>query len=118
VGRAGQRRHFLEIQASSESDGPDGETLRTWGVNATAWGNIRPLGGRELIEARQVDARASHGVEFPFIDCRDLSQHHRIMYRDPERGDRVFNIRHRADQDERRREWTLIVEEIFDHEEA
>lgn len=118
MGRAGQRRHLLEIQASSEVAGRDGETVRRWGPFAEAWGSITPLGGRELVEARQIDSRASHAVAFPFIDCRTLSTHHRIRYIDPERGDRFFNIRHRQDEGERRREWSLIVEEIFDADEA
>lgn len=61
---AGELRHRVTIQARAEtSDGHGGFTDPTWStVRSRVAAKVRPLAGRDLERARQIDPRVSHEV--------------------------------------------------------
>lgn len=61
------RRQRVSVEVSTEtSDGHDGYT-QTWAVRHRRWSAaVRPLAGRDLERARQIDPRIAYEVEFGY----------------------------------------------------
>jgi len=59
---AGSLRHRIAIQSASESRDSMGGVTYSWSTDDTVWGHIRPLSGKELVEAKQIDARVTHKI--------------------------------------------------------
>ncbi len=87
--RTGQRRTLFGIERrGAERREADGAAKPDWDPAGQAWGRLEALSGRELLLARQSDARLSHRITFYFPDVRDLAPFtHRLR-----RGERLFNI--------------------------
>lgn len=60
--RAGLLRHRVTIQTRSESFDDFGELDFSWSNSATVWASIEPLGGSELISARQAGSVVTHKI--------------------------------------------------------
>ena len=58
--RAGLLRHRIVIQSSTESRDTIGGVTKTWTNDATLYGTVSPLNGRERFEAQQVTPGLSH----------------------------------------------------------
>ena len=56
--RAGRLRHRLILQSKSESRDAHGGAIITFTTQATVWGAIEPLTGREYFSQQQVQAEA------------------------------------------------------------
>lgn len=56
AGRLDRRIVFERATASQAS--PSGEQVLTWATEATVWAEVTPLGGRELFQAQQLEAKA------------------------------------------------------------
>lgn len=114
--RAGALRQRGTIQTRTEvSDGHDGFVDPTWtAVRARVPIRIRPLQGRDLERARQVDPRVSHDVTLRY--WRDYPTdlaggRARLVYHDL--SDRMFEIiGPPIDVDERHVELRLLCKEI------
>jgi len=63
--RAGRLRHRVALQSSVETN-DHGSISQAWATQATVWADIRPLSGRELDIARQVNAQITHEVEMRY----------------------------------------------------
>ena len=101
----GQYRHRVTVQASTiTQDATTGEEIKAWATAATPWARVRPLSGREYLQAEQVEASASH--EISFLSVSGLTTSHRILW-----GTRVFDINHINDLDERGIEQRCICTE-------
>jgi SPP1 family predicted phage head-tail adaptor len=94
--RAGELRHRLTVQQRTQvSDGHDGFT-ESWASVAGRVrmpGRVKPLQGRELERAQQVDKRISHTVELRYWRAyrADLKVGAtRLVYHD--RSDRTFEV--------------------------
>jgi len=55
-----------------------GEAVTTWTTFASVWANYRPLRGKELIAAQQVDAQIEASFRVRWID--GLTPAHRISF--------------------------------------
>lgn len=62
--RPGDLRHRVEVQREVVEPGALGVDVKTWSTLGTFWARVRPLTGRELILAQQVNATLSHEVTF------------------------------------------------------
>ena len=77
--RAGKLRHRVEIQeAADTSDSHGGGRVGTWNTIAIRWGSVEPLQGRELFEARQVEARVTTRVKMRHYS--GLTPKHRLSF--------------------------------------
>ena len=82
---AGQLRHRLAVQTFSESRDSQGGVTKSWSTDSTVWGSIRPLSGKELVSAQQVDAKVTHKIEIRYYSGLDTT--YRIQ-----NDSRTFNI--------------------------
>jgi len=57
--RAGRLRHRLVLQSKSEARDSYGGTTITWSTEATVWGGIEPLTGKELFAQQQIQSESS-----------------------------------------------------------
>jgi SPP1 family predicted phage head-tail adaptor len=93
--QAGSLRHRVSIQSASEANSY-GEVSQSWSTEATMWGEVRPLSGRELDDARQRKALATHAVTVRGDSAVTITPKKRILF-----GARVFSIEYVIDPDER-----------------
>lgn len=82
---SGKLRHRVDIQAHAETRNAIGETLLTWSTSVTRWAQVRPLSGKELEHARQIDSRTTHKIVIRYYG--DLSYSNRFLWKG-----RKFNI--------------------------
>jgi len=82
---AGVLRHRIQIQSESNARDANGGVIKSWNTVATRWGKIRPLSGRELIAAEQVDSRVTHEITIRYYP--GLTSLFRLVH-----DSRVFNI--------------------------
>ena len=67
--RAGGLSQRLTIQRGNPGFGADtNQPTLSWILHATRWGSVEQLTGRELVEAQQVVARATHRVVIRHLD--------------------------------------------------
>ena len=88
--------HRVSVQSSTEtSDGHDGYTVAWADVRSRVSARVRPLTGRDLERARQIDPRASHEVTLRFwrdyVTDLDAGRA-RLIFHDGVIGDRTFEI--------------------------
>jgi SPP1 family predicted phage head-tail adaptor len=70
----GRLRHTVTLRRNTESRDTDGDVIRTPADLADRQAEIRPLRGRELMEARQVHAEVTHAIEiryYPGLTAKD-----------------------------------------------
>jgi SPP1 family predicted phage head-tail adaptor len=60
--KAGQLRHRLEIQASTEARDAAGQPIKTWATERSVSASIMPLKGQKLFQAQQISPRATSEV--------------------------------------------------------
>ncbi len=75
--RRGELKHRVQIQVASDVPNDHGGFTRTWNTIDTVSATVEPLSGTELVEARQVDARAS--VRITMRHYPGLTAKHRII---------------------------------------
>lgn len=75
-----------------------------WATEHAIWAEIKPLSGRELVEAQQVVADASHLVTIRYLS--GVTPQKRILF-----GTRELYIESVQNTDERRRELVLTCVE-------
>jgi SPP1 family predicted phage head-tail adaptor len=51
-------RRITFERATATQANPSGEQVLTWAAEATVWAEVVPLGGRELFQAQQLEAKA------------------------------------------------------------
>jgi SPP1 family predicted phage head-tail adaptor len=108
----GALRERLVVQTETETQDTTGEPIRSWQASSigTRWGRIRPLRGRELFQAGQVDARITHEITMRY--AQGITPKMRIAYTDPRTAVvRIFDIESIATIDERRHTMTLYAVE-------
>jgi len=66
--RAGQLRHRLTLKSRSVTPDSYGQDITAATTQATVWGSVEPLSGRELLLAQQVQADVTHRVRIRFHD--------------------------------------------------
>lgn len=57
--RAGRLRHRLTLQSQTETRDAYGGSIITWSTEATVWGAIEPLSGREYFAQAQIQSEVA-----------------------------------------------------------
>lgn len=103
--KIGKLRHRLVIKSFTEASDGEGGTERSYSTQATVWGRVKPLKGRELMHARQVNDLVTH--EITIRGGTTITPDQRIEHRG-----RTFEILTVIDgDDERRIEQKILAEE-------
>ena len=105
-GGVGGMRHRLELQQELRTpDGGGGYTL-DWSTVATVWGELRPVGGRERLEAMRLQGEVTHRIAIRYRAGLALDSQWRLKL-----GARVFNVRAVVNVGERDRFFELLCHE-------
>ena len=103
--RAGERRHWIEIQAPVKTRDEYGQLVAgDPSTVAEVWASIEPLAGVELTNARAMHAETTHTVTVPWFE--GLTSRYQVLF-----GTRVFQILAAINQDEASVEWRLLCKE-------
>ena len=121
----GALRHRIHIQAPVETRDTDGTVLRDeWNTVAVRWASVEYLSGRELWMAQQVASNVRVRIRLRYL--ADVTPRHRIGLLtaaasatatatgtggDDTDFDKIFNIEHVNNVDERRIELELLCAE-------
>jgi SPP1 family predicted phage head-tail adaptor len=103
--RAGQLRHKVTIQTSSEAQGATGDITTTWSTFATVNASIEPVYGREFFNNRQLSAEITHLVEIRYLS--GVRPKMRILF-----GTRYFDIEQVVNDKERKVKHILMCKEL------
>lgn len=110
--RAGDLRHWLQIEAKTVSVDSNGDRTETWATFAECWGQISSGSGREFFAARQTIADLSHDITLRYV--AGISPDMRVRFDDPKTGAvRYFNIRASINPDERSEMLRLQCSEVL-----
>ena len=66
--RAGQLRHQVTVEVSTETQNARGEAVQAWAAERTLWVRIEPLLGRELVLAQQRVEDVTHRITMRYRD--------------------------------------------------
>lgn len=104
--RIGTLFHPIEIQEQSDGgrDRHGGDILDAWKTIGKVRAEVRPLSGREFLQAQQVDSRITHMVTIR--NFKGLTSSNRILHRN-----RILEIISVRNIDERRHIMVLMVME-------
>ena len=58
----GDLKHSIAIQAPTDGQDASGGPTQTFATVETVWGHVRPLVGRQLLEAQQISSDVTHEV--------------------------------------------------------
>lgn len=95
--RAGELRHRWKIETLTNETQDDGSAPDVWTEVDEVWVSVKPLRGRELVEAQQLKATADHKV-----GLRHYAGLRPQVYRfTKDNQARILNIVHVANLDER-----------------
>src|SRR5688500_801091 len=84
AGKLRQRIRVLSKPTTKDALGKVDQTA-PWTLVATRWGSVEPLSGREFLQAKQVEAEATHKVTLRHYPT--LTPRHRLQV-----GSRVFEV--------------------------
>lgn len=104
--RAGQLRHRVTIQQSSQSQDEFGGTSDSWVDFKTRWASVQPIraGSREFFDAERYDVEATHVIRMRHTT--GITPKMRASY-----DNRTFDIQYVQNVGERDRETVLVTEE-------
>lgn len=103
--RAGLLRKRLVFERPTETL-VAGEAVKTYATLFEAWGEIRPLSGRELFQSNMTQAELSHRISVRYQAGKVPKTSDRVRY-----GDRAFDITAVMNVDERNRELVVMAVE-------
>jgi SPP1 family predicted phage head-tail adaptor len=83
--QAGMLRNRVEVEAHVAERDDGGGVVERWERQLTRWAAIRPLLGREILQAQALDPRITHKVTLRYLPT--LTAEHRLVF-----GERIFNI--------------------------
>lgn len=102
--RSGDLRHRIDFQERNETKGAQGGIAPSWTTVASRWAEIVPLAGKELVDARQINATISLQVRLRYLPI--LTTKLRILFKE-----RVFGIEVVRNIDERNIEHVCLCTE-------
>lgn len=105
---AGKLRHRITHQTLSETTDPrSGQRLQSWTDVASYWAEVRPLSGRELVNAQQIRTDVSHSITLR-ADVGSIMTKDRFVF-----GSRHFNLVQVIDLEERGIEVAIMATEVM-----
>lgn len=66
--QAGKLKHEILIQQQTTTQNNYGEPQNTWTTVFTCWANIKPLVGREFLDASRINSDLTHDVTIRYRD--------------------------------------------------
>jgi len=102
---ARQLRHRLDIEHREHIGGDYDGIPDCWAIKCRVWAAVRPMSGTELIEAQQVNAKATHKVRTPWQPGITTDMRCRL-------AGRTLNIVRSSNVEERNIWLELICEEV------
>ncbi len=107
---AGELRHKITIECVVEAPDSFGGVGATtvWETYKTLYAAIEPGSAREFIAAQQQSADQNTVIRCRYNDALGVTPKMRVVYQDPNRGARYYDIQGVIDIDERRRHLHLI----------
>jgi SPP1 family predicted phage head-tail adaptor len=109
--RAGRLRKRLVLQSKTEARDAYGGTVITWTDEATVWGAIEPLSGREYFSQQAVQAESKVRIVLRYY--AGISTSWRVSH-----GGLFYNIEDVLNHDTRNRQITLMCREGVSDDEA
>lgn len=103
--RAGKLRHRIAFQERTETKGVQGGITPSWTTVAFRWAEIKPLTGKELVNAQQIESTISHMVRFRYLPL--LTTKLRILFKQ-----RAFGIERTRNVEERNIEHVCLCTEV------
>ena len=77
--QSGKLKHSVEIQFPSHTEDASGDpVLDGWTTFATVWAFVKPLSGREIVQAQQLHAETNHSISLRFMKGINTSQ--RVLF--------------------------------------
>jgi SPP1 family predicted phage head-tail adaptor len=104
--RIGDMRKRVVIQRATVAADDFGQDIPTWSNLATVWAQVRPLSGRELVNARQVKDTVSHKITTR--QSVTITPADRLVL-----GTRVFNIESVIKTDELNQWLEILATELI-----
>ena len=105
--KRGDLRHKLQIQQVAEAEDSFGDTVETWTKYLDVSGSLKPLRGRELFLAQQINIEAFAEAT---IDYRaGLNEKMRIVY-----DGVIYNILHLGNRDMLNTELNILLSRGLD----
>ena len=85
-----------------------------WSTYTDTWAGIWPVSAKEIVNDRKLELQISHRIRVRFNrSSPNVTADMRVLYADPVKGDRLFNIISIVNPDERNEMYDLIcLEEI------
>ena len=102
----GKLRQRLHLESSTPTRNSVGEEVDNWEAYDVVWGEVVPLSGRELFQARQVEAEVTHRVTIRYRD--GVSPKHRVIHKN-----RTLEVVSVLDREERERWLDLVCKEAI-----
>lgn len=109
--RSGRLRHRLTLQSKVEARDSYGAAVITWDDEATVWGAIEPLSGREYFAQHQIQAESTVRIVIRYYS--GVSSTWRVKH-----GGLYYNIVDVLNHDTRNRMMTLMCREGVSDDEA
>lgn len=111
--RAGRLRHRVRAERETSTLDGFGAPVVAWLSLGTRWASVEDLDGRELIEARQVESRATVRVTMRYFDGMTASD--RLLKIGPSNTiERTLNVTHVGDPVGRARMTSILCTEAVD----
>lgn len=104
--RAGELRHRLALQTSTDSKDAGGGLVETWATVATVWGSVKPLKGEDKVNAQLVNSEITHSIKIRYRP--GVNAQGRILF-----GSRIFQLFEVLNIDERNREMHIGAKEVL-----
>lgn len=106
----GSLRNKIELQSYTSTADAVGQPIKTYSTYSTVWAHIRPMSGRELMNAEQPVGEITHQVTIRYD--ANVSVEDRIRYYDNKKAAyRYFDINYVGDRDERNAMLVLMCKE-------
>ena len=99
-------RQRITIQQLTEAQDAQGAKSESWATYATVWAAIRPLRGREFLEAKQLQARVSHEIRARWLSGVTPAMQITV-------DSRTFRIESAVNENERNETLLMMCEEVL-----
>lgn len=105
--RGGSLRRPLTIQQGTPATSSEGDAELTWSTLTTAFADISPARGDQLLSAAQRNEKITHQVTIRYRTALPAPGALRFLY-----GTRAFYVKSIIDADERHRQLDCLCEEL------
>lgn len=105
--KTGSLRHRLTLQSNTPTVDSVGGQVDSYATYATVWGSLRPMRGKELINAQQIFAEVDHKAVIRYNAT--IAPTNRVLF-----DSRIFEVLAILDWDEMKVWQELSLKEVVD----